>query len=81
MTMPRIAKKVPKTRLNLEMTKDVRDRLEALRDAIGADSLGEVVRTALAAYELLFHETQSGGQVVIRSRDGKGPDRHIILVK
>ena len=79
--MPRIANNVPMSRLNLELPEATRDRLEHLRDATNAASMTEVIRTALAVYDLLFNETQRGSEIVFRPRNGKGPDRHIILVK
>ena len=53
-------------RLNLEMSREARERLERLRDATDADSLSEVVRKSLALYERLWQEWEAGGQLVIR---------------
>lgn len=69
--MPRLAKKNPTSRLNLEMGQATRDRLEALRDLTHADSLAEVIRHALAAYDFLVSEKRKDGQLVIRYGDGK----------
>jgi hypothetical protein len=66
--MPRIptAKKV---RLNLELSEDVRKRLEALRGRTEADSLAEVIRRALAVYDFLWTERKRGGKLVVRGSD------------
>jgi transcriptional regulator of met regulon len=48
--MPRIAKKVPMVRLNLEMAEPVRQQLEQLRDSTHADSLTEVFRQGPRIY-------------------------------
>jgi hypothetical protein len=61
----------PKTRLNLEMTPAVRARLEDLRGRTQADSLAEVVRRALAVYDLVLETRASGGDLIIRSGDGR----------
>lgn len=52
--MPR--PKLDKTRLAVDVPPAVKDRLEALREKTEADSITEVVRKALAVYELLVNE-------------------------
>jgi hypothetical protein len=48
------------------MREEVRRRLEELREETEADSLTEVIRRALAVYELLWRETRQHGELVIR---------------
>ncbi len=52
--MPRLAKNVGTRRLNLELTDQVRDRLELLRDEMGADSMTEVIRRSLALLDFAW---------------------------
>jgi hypothetical protein len=68
--MPRISRG-PKARLNLEMSEDVRTRLENLRERTDADSLAEVVRRALAVYDLLWSEREGNGTFFIKRADGE----------
>lgn len=68
MTRPKSTKKV---RLNLEMSESVRKRLEALRDKTDADSLAEVIRRALAAYELVVTGREEGAELILRGACGK----------
>ncbi len=75
--MPRLPSNRPKTRLNLEVSRSVRDRLERLKDETEADSLTEVIRRALATYELLWDQHKQGGQAIVR-RDGI--ERELLIV-
>jgi hypothetical protein len=53
-----------------------RERIERLRDATEADSLTEVIRRALAAYEVLVQARAAGAKLVIR--EGRN-EREIVL--
>ncbi len=68
--MARPAGKRDKTRLNLEVTRPVRERLERLRDLSDADSMTEVIRRAVAVYEVLLDHREKGFETVIRNQDG-----------
>ena len=68
--MPRQTKAAKTVRLNFQVATAVRDRLEALRQRSGADTLTEVVRRALATYELLLDYYGTGGTLIIRDADG-----------
>ncbi|HVK71265.1 MAG TPA: ribbon-helix-helix protein, CopG family [Polyangium sp.] len=58
-------------RLELELPERVRARLEELRAMNGADSLTEVVRRALATYDVLLTATRNRGNTIVqRSHDG-----------
>ena len=49
--MPRPKTRLAKIRLTLEVTVDVKRRMEKIRDKIHADSLTEVIRRSLLFYE------------------------------
>ncbi len=69
--MPRIAKTNPMTRLSLEMAESVRKQLEHIRDQTNADSLAEVIRRALAVYDILRKTTADGGVIVLQTATGE----------
>jgi hypothetical protein len=75
--MPRIPKGTPTSRLNLEMSEKVRQRLEALREKTDADSLAEVVRRALTVYDLLCCERARGAQLIVRGPEG---EKELVLI-
>ena len=75
--MPRLPSNRPKTRLNLEVSQAVRERLQRLKDETDADSLTEVIRRSLAVYELLWDQQQQGGETIVR-RDGT--ERSVFLI-
>lgn len=59
------------------MAEPVRKQLEHLRDQTNADSLTEVIRRALAVYDLLWTATSEGGKIVIQTRKG---EKELLLV-
>jgi hypothetical protein len=66
----RPARKQPKIRLNLDMTVEVKEQIEALRDRMHADSMSEVVRRALAICDFVLTQQEHGAIVVLRTSDG-----------
>lgn len=66
--MARVAKSEREMcRLSLAVSADVRARMERLRDDTGADSITEVIRRAVAAYDFLWHEqTKFGAEIFSR---------------
>ena len=68
--MPRIKKKRPTCRMNLEMSEQVRQKLENLSEENDL-SLAEVIRRSLAVYDLLWSEMKKGGKIIIRGSDGE----------
>jgi hypothetical protein len=52
------------------LTERVRDRLERLRTETEADTLVEVVRRALAVYDVLITAREEEKEVIIRSKSG-----------
>lgn len=75
--MPRQTKAAKTVRLNFQVAVAVRDRLETLRQRSGADTLTEVVRRALATYELLLDHYSTGGTLIVR--DAKGAEKELLL--
>jgi hypothetical protein len=75
--MPR-TKRPESVRLNLEIAPAVRDRLERLRDETEAESLTEVIRRALAVYQVLVEESRGTKEIIIRSKDGS--EQTLLLV-
>lgn len=65
--MSRPARKTAKVRLNLDMSPDMKDRLESLREKTAADSMSEVIRRAVTCYDYLV---MNKGVVVVRDVDG-----------
>lgn len=59
------------TRLNLEVRKDVRDRVEEIKEQTNAGSMASVVERALAVYDYLHEINQAGGRVVVHKGDGE----------
>lgn len=75
--MPKRASKDKMTRLNLALSEPVKQRIESIRDETGAESVTEVIRRAVAVYDLLITETAAGGKVVIKKR---GKEKEVLLV-
>ena len=75
--MPRMPNKLKGGRLNLEIGKDIRDRMEELRDESGSRSLTDVVSRALAVYEYLWRQKKAGGKVLIKDSEGT---RELVLL-
>jgi hypothetical protein len=75
--VPRPPKNVPTTRLSLEVAETVRKRLEQLQLRSEADSMVEVIRRALAVYEVLWEAKDDGASVVVRYDDGR--EKEVIL--
>lgn len=69
--MPRIARSQPTSRLNLEIAEQVREKLERLRDSTNADSLTEVIRRALAVYDILHSTAAEGGTIILKTGEGE----------
>lgn len=59
------------------MAEVVRKQLEHLKDQTNADSLTEVIRRALAVYDLLWKATSEGGNIVIKTDEG---EKELLLV-
>lgn len=67
-----------KARITLELRQSHRDQMERIKDKIDAVSISEVIRRALALYEVVIDELKGGSRLVFR-KDGS-PDREQITV-
>ena len=70
--MSRPRSKQPKTRITLEFTVPVRERMERIKDRLGADSVTEVIRRSILLYEAVLE----AGALRIVSKDDR---EHAIL--
>jgi hypothetical protein len=68
--MGRPTREVSKIRLNLDMSPEVKARIEQIRDQLYADSMGEVIRRALAVYDFFLEEQAAGNTIIARREDG-----------
>ena len=75
--MPRMPNKVKGGRLNLEIGKEVRERMEELMDETGARSLTDVVSRALAVYDFLCKQKKKGGKLLIQDDEST---RELVLL-
>jgi len=75
--MPRRANKLRGGRLNLEIGKEVREKMEELRDQTGSRSLTDVVSRALAVYEFLWSQKKMGGRILVQDDGGT---REVVLL-
>jgi hypothetical protein len=74
---PRVANQEGRARLNLELPEQLRARLEPLRALSEADSLTEVVRRAIALYDVLLMAVRDRGvMIILRSHDGTERELH-----
>jgi len=75
--MPRMPNKLRGGRLNLEIGKEVREKMEELRDQTGSRSLTDVVSRALAVYEFLWSQKKMGGRILVQDDGGT---REVVLL-
>lgn len=75
--MPRLKRTRETARLSLDVSLTVRERIERLRESSDADSVTEVVRRALAVYEVLIAERKRGSEMILR--DAGGVERRLLL--
>lgn len=59
--------------MNLDLTKQAKDRLDDLAEVVGASSQSDVVRRALRIYDYLVSEQQKGNSIVVKTEDGDQP--------
>jgi Arc/MetJ-type ribon-helix-helix transcriptional regulator len=60
-----------KSRLSLEIPKQTRDQIDDIVKRSGASSLTEVIRRALALYDLVLEHKAENGTLVLRHKDGR----------
>jgi len=68
--MPRQKNDVKKSRLNLDMPVNVRERMDELKIETDSDSLSEVIRRSVALYDFLTTQKKAGFHPVLRDEDG-----------
>lgn len=69
-----------KERLNLDLHPAVKEQLVQLRERSGADSMSEVVRRALALYDLLLTETKDrGSKLYVQPKEGEAQEIALIF--
>jgi hypothetical protein len=56
----------------------VHDRLQRLRELSESESITEVVRRAMAVYDLVLSHVRNGGEVILRHKDGREETVRII---
>ena len=66
--MSRVAGSSEKTRLTIEISANVRERLEALRNSTNSDSITAVIRKSLSVYDQLHKEMEDGYEVFYATR-------------
>lgn len=60
-----------KERVQLDFSHESLERLEQLREKIGANTRAEVIRQALRLYEWFINETDPDSMIQITDRDGE----------
>lgn len=60
-----------RVRLNLEIARPVHDQMQALQTRSQATSLTEVIRRALALYDLVTEHITNGGEIILKTRKGE----------
>ncbi len=69
-----MAKKKKIARLNLRITTEQQEKLEALMEMSNSASMTDTVRRALAVYEHLWKVRENDQQIIIRDEDGHESD-------
>jgi hypothetical protein len=59
-----------RVRLNLEIARPVHEQMQALQARSQATSLTEVIRRALALYDLVTEHITNGGEIILKTRKG-----------
>lgn len=49
----------------------MKDRLEEMRDEVGADTMTEVVRRALTMYDFVMTRKRAGSNIILRDKQGE----------
>ena len=68
--MARPPRKREKIRLNLELTPKVRKQIKDLQELSEADTMVEVIRRALAVYDLMLNHYSKNGSAILEYEDG-----------
>lgn len=60
----------PTTRINLEVSHELKQTLTEVKTKTGATTLVEVFKRAIALYSLIHQEYQEGSKLIIHKKDG-----------
>ena len=66
-----MSSEVRKARLTIEVPAKTRDQLTDIVERSGASSLTEVIRRALALYDLILEHNADDGKLVLRHKNGR----------
>jgi hypothetical protein len=66
-----VSSEVRKARLTIEVPAKTRDQLTDIVERSGASSLTEVIRRALALYDLILEHNADDGKLVLRHKNGR----------
>ncbi|HWR97290.1 MAG TPA: ribbon-helix-helix protein, CopG family [Candidatus Methanoperedens sp.] len=69
---------IDKVRLQFDFSQEAVDKLDELKDRLGASSRAEVIRRALALMDRVSTSSQAGAEITIKSP--KGEKQHLVLV-
>lgn len=72
-------KTAKKIRLNLDLTATVKDQLDKLQIRTEASSLTEVIRRALAVYDLMIEQEEMNGKIFLEDKNGERERLRIIV--
>lgn len=67
---PEVGREAARARLSLDLDLRSKNQIESLRLRTGATSLTEVIKKALALYDLVQEHTDNGGALILRNADG-----------
>ena len=59
-----------RVRLSLDISAQVKEKLESLETRTDAGSITEVIRRALAVYDLIIAQQEESGKIIFRYADG-----------
>ena len=59
-----------RVRLNLELSHQVYEQMQTLQKRSDATSLTEVIRRALALYDVITEHLSDGGRIILRHKNG-----------
>lgn len=69
---------IDKVRLQFDFSKEAVEKLDELKDRLGASSRAEVIRRALALMDRVSSSSQAGAEITIQNP--KGEKQHLVLV-
>lgn len=77
MARPKRTQKTETVRMTVYMNQLVKDRIDGLVSLTGSNGVPEMLRKAMAIYEMIVDNHINGGQVILRSQNGN--DREIVI--